>query len=62
MSAPALFKWHHFAADIILCAVRWYLCYAVSYHDGEGPLRERGVWVDHTSEATPGRSRMGVWV
>jgi transposase, IS6 family len=49
MSAPALFKWHHFAADIILCAVRWYLCYAVSYHDGEGLLRERGVWVDHTT-------------
>jgi transposase-like protein len=25
MSEPSLFKWRHFQADIILCAVRWYL-------------------------------------
>jgi transposase-like protein len=25
MSHPSLFKWRHFEAEIILCAVRWYL-------------------------------------
>jgi transposase, IS6 family len=49
MSDPALFKWRHFQADIILCAVRWYLRYAVSYRDVEELLQERGVWVDHTT-------------
>jgi transposase-like protein len=49
MSDPTLFKWHHFEADIILCAVRWYLRYALSYHDVEEFLWERGVWVDHTT-------------
>jgi IS6 family transposase len=49
MSDLALFKWRHFQADIILCAVRWYLRYALSYRDVEELLRERGVWVDHTT-------------
>jgi len=49
MSDPTLFKWRHFQADIILCAVRWYLRYALSYRDVEALLRERGVWVDHTT-------------
>jgi IS6 family transposase len=49
MSNPSLFKWRHFQADIILCAVRWYLRYALSYRDVEELLRERGVWVDHTT-------------
>jgi len=49
MSDPALFKWRHFQADIILCAVRWYLRYALSYRDVEELLRERGVGVDHTA-------------
>ena len=49
MSDSSLFKWRHFQADIILCAVRWYLRYALSYRDGEELLRERGVWVDHTT-------------
>jgi transposase, IS6 family len=49
MSDPSLFKWRHFQADIILCAVRWYLRYALSYRDVEELLRERGVWVDHTT-------------
>jgi transposase, IS6 family len=49
MSDPSLFKWRHFEADIILCAVRWYLRYALSYRDVEELLRERGVWVDHTT-------------
>jgi transposase-like protein len=49
MHDPALFKWRHFEADIILCAVRWYLRYALSYRDVEELLRERGLWVDHTT-------------
>jgi transposase, IS6 family len=49
VSDPSLFKWRHFEADIILCSVRWYLRYALSYRDVEELLRERGVWVDHTT-------------
>jgi IS6 family transposase len=49
MSDPSLFKWRHFEADIILCAVRWYLRYALSYRDVEELLQERGVRVDHTT-------------
>ena len=49
MSNPSLFKWRHFQADIILCAVRWYLRYALSYRDVEELLRERAVSVDHTT-------------
>jgi len=43
MSDPPLFKWRHFQANIILCAVRWYLRYALSYRDVEELMRERGV-------------------
>src|SRR3989442_1593379 len=49
MSDPALFKWRHFQAEIILCAVRWYLPYALSDRNVEELLRERGVGVDHTT-------------
>ena len=49
MSDPALFKWRHFEAEIILCAVRLYLQYALSYRDVEKLSRERGVSVDHTT-------------
>jgi transposase, IS6 family len=49
MSDPLLFKWRHFQGDIILYVARWYLRYALSYHDVEELLRERGVWVDHTT-------------
>jgi IS6 family transposase len=49
MSDRSPFKWRHFQADIILCAMRWYLRYALSYHDVEELLEERGVRVDHTT-------------
>jgi transposase-like protein len=42
-------KWRHFAPEIILCGVRWYLRYAVSDRDVEELLRERGLHVDHTT-------------
>ncbi len=28
---PALFKWRHFEPEIIVCAVRWYLRFSLSY-------------------------------
>jgi IS6 family transposase len=49
MSGSALFKWRHFEAEIILCAVRWYLRYALSDRDVEELMRERGLAVDHTT-------------
>jgi transposase-like protein len=33
MSDPPLFKWRHFEADIILCAVQRYLRYALNYRN-----------------------------
>jgi len=39
MSDPSLRIWRHFEVDIILCAVRWYLRYALSYRDVEELLR-----------------------
>jgi IS6 family transposase len=44
-----LCKWRHFQTDIILCAVRWYLRYALSSRDVEELLRERGLCGDHTT-------------
>jgi transposase, IS6 family len=49
MSDPFPFKCRHLQADIILCAVRWYLRYALSYRDVEELMQERGVRVDHTT-------------
>jgi transposase-like protein len=49
MRDPSPFKWRHFEAEIILCAVRWYLRYALSYRDVEELMRERGLAVDHTT-------------
>jgi len=49
MDKPQLFTWRHLTGEIILCGVRWYLRYALSYRDVEELLRERGVPVDHTT-------------
>jgi transposase-like protein len=49
MSDSSLFKRRHFEAEIILCAVRWYLRDALSYRDVEELMQERGVRVDHTT-------------
>jgi|SRR6516225_3321377 IS6 family transposase len=46
---PAIFKWRHFAPEIILCAVRWYLRYSLSYREVEELLVERGLEIDHTT-------------
>jgi len=46
---PLVFKWRHFEPQIILCAVRWYLRFSLSYRDVQELLAERGVSVDHST-------------
>ena len=43
------FKGAHFAKDIILTCVRWYLAYPLSYRPVEELMQERGVSVDHAT-------------
>ena len=45
---PALFKWRHFEPEIIVCAVRWYLRFSLSYRDVEELLMERALPADHS--------------
>ena len=49
MTSPSLFKWRHFQPEIILCGVRWYMRYSLSYRDVEELMLERGLSVDHTT-------------
>jgi transposase, IS6 family len=44
-----VFRWRHFAGEIILWAVRWYCRYGISYRELEEMMGERGVAVDHTT-------------
>jgi transposase, IS6 family len=44
-----LFKWRQFEAEIIVCAVRWYLRYSLSYREVQELLAERGINVDHST-------------
>ena len=46
---PAIFKWRQTEPALILCAVRWYLRYSLSFRDVEELLRERGLEADHTT-------------
>ena len=46
---PVIFKWRQFEPQIILCAVRWYLRFSLSYRDVQELLAERGVSVDHST-------------
>jgi len=43
------FKWKHYAGELILLNVRWYLKYALSYRNLEEMMAERGIKVDHTT-------------
>jgi transposase-like protein len=43
------FKWKHYAGEIILLNVRWYLKYSLSYRNLKEMMAERGVTVDHTT-------------
>ena len=49
MAERRMFKWRHFAPEIILCAVRWYLRYSLSYREVQEFLEERDLRVDHTT-------------
>lgn len=46
---PAIFKWRHFEPEIILCCVRWYLRFSLSYRDVQELIAERGLDVDHST-------------
>ena len=50
----AVFRWRHFAGEIILWAVRWYCRYGISYRELEEMMSERGVAVDHTTSCGTG--------
>ena len=39
---PAIFKWRQTEPELILCAVRWYLRYSLSFRDVEDLLAEVG--------------------
>lgn len=43
------FKGAHFPQDIILTGVRWYVAYPLSTRNVEELMRERGVYVDHST-------------
>jgi transposase-like protein len=47
------FKGAHFAKDIILVGVRWYVAYPLSYRHVEEFMEERGVSVDHATIEKP---------
>ena len=46
---PEEFKWRHYEPEIILCCVRWYLRYALSYRDLMEMMQERSLDVVHTT-------------
>ena len=46
--APA-FAGLRFPAEVIVVAVRWYLCFGLSYRDVEELLVQRGIEVDHVT-------------
>ena len=49
MARKSPFKHHRFPRDIILCAVRWYLRYPLSYQDIVDLLAERGITADRST-------------
>jgi IS6 family transposase len=48
-SRPDLFTLRHFEPAIVVCAVRWYLRYSLSYRDVREIFAERGLSVAHTT-------------
>jgi transposase-like protein len=50
MTTPSPFTWRHCQPEIILCEVRWYLLYSLSYLMSKSAWWKRGLWVDHTPE------------
>ena len=48
---PKIFRGRHFADEVILLCVRWYLRYSLSYRDVEELMAERGLAIDHSTIA-----------
>jgi alpha-L-fucosidase 2 len=48
-SRSALFRGRHFADEIVVLCVRWYLRFSLSYRDLEEIMTERYLAVDHTT-------------
>lgn len=49
MGQVGVFKRRHFASEVILWSLRWYLAFPVSHRDLCAMLADRGVAVDHTT-------------
>ena len=49
MTLTRMFHGCRLPAEVILCAVRWYLQFPLSHRDLELMLADRGVEVDHVS-------------
>jgi transposase, IS6 family len=49
LAPRSAFSGFRFPPDVIALAVRWYLCFGLSYRDLEELLTERGVEVDHVT-------------
>lgn len=49
MRRKSPFKHYRFPSEIILCAVRWYLRYPLSYQDLVDLLAEPGITVDRST-------------
>lgn len=49
MPRKSPFKHHSFPCEIILCPVRWYLRYPLSYQDVVDLLEERGIMIDRST-------------
>ena len=49
MPRPSPFKHHRYPREIILCAIRWYLRYPLSFQDVVDLLAERDVTVDRST-------------
>ena len=48
-TAPPVFRGRHFAPEIIVTCVRWYLRFSLSLRDLEELMAERGLRIDHTT-------------
>jgi transposase, IS6 family len=46
---PVQFRGGHFAGEIMVLCVRWYLRLSLSYRDLEERMRERNLSLDHTT-------------
>ena len=46
---PKAFKWKHFQGEVIMCTVRWYANFALSYRDLVMMASERGLSLAHTT-------------